>query len=159
MTKGSEEEKKPLVVLVSGGRAYANRARVFEVLDAVHAANLRPWAGPIRMIIHGGAPGADALAGAWAHTRRVSCKVYAANWRLLGRRAGPIRNQRMVDVRPDMVLCFPGGVGTKDLSDRAKLAHLWLALIPEEGPWLPAPPPDANLDADKFLGPWPEMPH
>ena len=36
-----------------------------------------------------------------------------AEWHRLGRKAGPIRNQRMLDEgKPDLVVAFPGGTGT-----------------------------------------------
>lgn len=49
-------------VLVCGGRDYDDRARVFAELDALQ---------PIRMVIHGNARGADALAHQWGLSRRV----------------------------------------------------------------------------------------
>lgn len=36
-----------------------------------------------------------------------------AEWDRLGRKAGPIRNQRMLDEgKPALVIAFPGGTGT-----------------------------------------------
>jgi hypothetical protein len=36
-----------------------------------------------------------------------------AEWERLGRKAGPIRNQRMLEEgKPDLVVAFPGGTGT-----------------------------------------------
>lgn len=110
------------VVLVSGGRAYDNRARVFEVLDHYHARH------PIALLIHGGASGADTLADIWARDHGVPRDrhpVTPEHWRLHGKKAGPQRNQRMVDLLPGYpgrqayVLCFPGGAGTADLRGRA----------------------------------------
>jgi hypothetical protein len=46
-----------------------------------------------------------------------------ADWEKLGRSAGPIRNQAMLDEgRPDLVVAFPGHHGTADMVRRARAA-------------------------------------
>ena len=42
-----------------------------------------------------------------------------ADWKKLGKKAGPLRNQKMVD-RADGIVLFPGGVGTTDVATRAR---------------------------------------
>jgi len=46
-------------------------------------------------------------------------------WDELGKKAGPLRNQRMLDEgKPDLVVAFPGGGGTKDMvSARLRRAY------------------------------------
>lgn len=106
-------------VLVCGGRAYGDRAQLFEILDSAHAAN------PIACLIHGAARGADALAAEWARVRGVLDAPYPADWARKGRAAGPIRNQRMLDEgKPDIVIAFPGGRGTADMVGRAERARV-----------------------------------
>lgn len=101
-------------VLVCGGRDYADRDRVFAVLDAEHARET------IACIIHGHAPGADTLADKWARSRRVSINGFRAQWKKHGKAAGPKRNQRMIDDgKPNLVVAFPGGRGTADMVARA----------------------------------------
>jgi hypothetical protein len=107
-------------VLVCGGRDFANRNYLFTVLGEVHDLER-----PITCIIHGGAPGADALAGQWADWRDVPSQKFAADWKAHGRAAGPIRNQIMLDEgRPDIVIAFEGGRGTADMVRRAKAAGI-----------------------------------
>lgn len=53
----------PFLLLVCGGRDYADRDRVFEVLDAVASKH------PNITILHGAASGADAIAEEWAKER------------------------------------------------------------------------------------------
>jgi hypothetical protein len=107
------------VVLVCGGRDYSDRERVFSILDVAHAAN------PIALLIHGGASGADALADEWQRSRRVRTRRYNADWLHHGRKAGPIRNQLMLDDgKPHMVIAFPGGRGTTDMIKRAEKAGI-----------------------------------
>jgi hypothetical protein len=102
-------------VLVCGGRDYADRDRVFSILDVAHAAN------PIIELIHGAATGADTLADEWARGK-VAIRAFPAPWEL-GRRAGAIRNQKMLnDGKPHLVIAFPGGAGTADMVRRAKKA-------------------------------------
>lgn len=104
------------IVLVCGGRDYDDRDRLFQILDTAHAAN------PISLLIHGGATGADALADEWQRSRMVRTRRYNADW-ISGKKAGPIRNQLMLDDgKPHMVIAFPGGKGTADMVKRAEKA-------------------------------------
>lgn len=112
-------------ILVCGGRDYADRAFLFESLDAVHSST------PIQTLIHGHATGADSLADEWARERRVAIHGFRALWKQHGTAAGPIRNQRMLDVgKPDRVIAFAGGRGTTDMCDRAILARIPVTRLP-----------------------------
>jgi hypothetical protein len=65
---------------------------------------------PLRTItiIHGGARGADQLAGTIAELWRWPVEVYEADWDKHGKGAGPIRNKQMLDEgKPDLILAFP----------------------------------------------------
>lgn len=105
------------VVLVCGGRTYADVARLTSVLDYVCSSMHEP------MIVHGGAAGADWLAGQYAESRRLPVRAYKANWLAYGDRAGPIRNTHMLkDAKPDIVVAFPGGKGTADMVKKARAA-------------------------------------
>jgi hypothetical protein len=100
-------------VLVCGGRDFADRAMLRHHLDLLYRVG---WSA----VIHGGATGADTLAGEWAALRGIPVEVYPADWRRYGRMAGPMRNQRMLtDGAPDLVVAFPGGAGTADMVRRA----------------------------------------
>ncbi len=115
-------------LLVCGGREWNERDRTFAVLDAVHAKR------PIALLIHGGARGADSLAGDWAAARGIPVQAFPADWQAHGRSAGPIRNQAMLtDGRPDGVVAFPGGYGTDDMMLRALEAGVKV--------WQPFKPP------------------
>lgn len=100
-----------LRVLVCGGRNYDDLGAVWGQLDAFHALQ-----GPIAVIIHGGARGADLLADKWAITNNVPRAIFVPDWEAHGKAAGPMRNRRMLDkARPDIVIAFPGGRGTADM--------------------------------------------
>ena len=113
-------------VLVCGGRAYHDKNAVFAALDRLHQKHR------IEAIIQGGAAGADRLAIKWATSRGIPSESYIADWARLGRGAGHIRNQRMLDQgKPDAVVAFPGGTGTADMVARAKTAGLKIWVRPE----------------------------
>lgn len=104
-------------LLVCGGRDFSDQAFVYESLDLVHARR------PVVLLIHGGARGADTLAGEWAAALGVSVQVFPADWSRFGRRAGFLRNQQMlVEGHPDGVIAFPGGAGTRMMVQLAQAA-------------------------------------
>lgn len=105
-------------LLVCGGRDFTNYGFICEVLDAIHKIT------PVTVLIHGNARGADELGGAWATGRGVKVWPVPANWKRDGRRAGPLRNQRMLGLNPELVVAFPGGRGTADMVRRAKAAGI-----------------------------------
>lgn len=105
-------------VLVCGGRDYKDYHTVAVYLNQCLPS--RPTT-----IIEGGAHGADELARKWARVAEVPVETYVANWKLLGPKAGPIRNQAMLDQgKPDIVVAFPGGRGTADMVRRARAANI-----------------------------------
>lgn len=110
-------------ILICGGRDYKNKERVFEVLDWLVTADEG------HHICHGGARGADTLAGLWAKSRKVKCTVFPADWSL-GRSAGVLRNLQMLDeFRPQLVIAFPGGRGTFHMQTAARAAGVLIAAI------------------------------
>lgn len=106
------------VVIVCGGRDYINREQVFAALDLAHARK------PITLLVHGSAPGADALADEWAASRRVIVERFAADWQGLGPKVGPERNSRMVASGAHGCIAFPGGRGTEDCTRRCEAAGI-----------------------------------
>lgn len=116
----ADTERAGLRVLVCGGRDYEDWATLRSALI-----NLRAERG-IALIIQGGHwSGADKMAGIWAAQRGIPCARMDAHWNALGRKAGPRRNQWMIDLlRPDLVLAFPGGAGTADMIRRARASGI-----------------------------------
>lgn len=113
-------------VLVCGGRSYADREFVFEMLDKLHVEHF------FSALIHGGAPGVDGYAGEWAAERGVPTRVYRADWTKYGYMAGPTRNKQMLEAeQPQMVVAFPGGPGTQDMVRRAKRSPYVMWLVQE----------------------------
>lgn len=115
----SEYAPGSVAFVEDSARARGQRMLVFLTLQC-----LTEQRGPIH-IIQGGAEGADALAREWAQNNGAPFTTYTAEWRRHGKKAGPIRNQRMLDeARPEVVVAFPGGSGTADMVRRAKAASV-----------------------------------
>jgi UDP-N-acetylmuramoylalanine-D-glutamate ligase len=112
-------------VLICGGREYDNWIVFKQEVNKV-CGHTRP------VIISGGAKGADFLARIYAKCYSLDYEEYPANWKKYGNRAGPIRNQQMLDEgKPDLVIAFPGGRGTKDMISRARNAGVEIKEIDE----------------------------
>jgi hypothetical protein len=74
--------------------------------------------------------GADQLAFEWALGNGHPAFPFPAPWKIYGRRAGPLRNSRMLGWgRPSMVVAFPGGDGTADMVAQAKKAGVFVREI------------------------------
>jgi hypothetical protein len=110
-------------VLVCGGRDYTDWGQFLAVMEALHAQE------PITTVIHGAYLGADELAERWARLRQIDFIGCPAKWGLLDRKAGPIRNTHMLEYRPDLVVAFPGGKGTADMTNKARAAGIEVKAI------------------------------
>lgn len=109
--------------------AESERTQLNYVLSAFHDAF------GIGELAHGGARGADTLAGEWAARFQVPCRVFTADWKGYGNLAGALRNKAMLEeFAPDYVIVFPGGKGTADCVRRAKQRFIPVlyALMPWE---------------------------
>jgi len=110
-------QAKPTRVLVCGSRHWTDAAQIRGMLDHQAAAY-----GPLT-VIHGAAPGADAIAGKWARDNGHTELAFPADWA----RHGAIRNQQMLlEGDPDIVVAFPvkESRGTWDMVRRAENAGL-----------------------------------
>lgn len=106
----------PSRILVCGGRDFDNVGHITRVLDFC-----RPYFALDFCMCSGEAPGADTIAHLWAIKNLVPFFGCPANWNALGKDAGTIRNQWMLKwFQPDLVIAFPGGVGTAHMKKIAK---------------------------------------
>lgn len=97
-------------LLVCGGRDYNDEYTVKIVLDKIHKET------PISLLIAGAAPGADTLAEQWADANHITKRIFPADWTKFLLKAGRIRNKQMLkEGKPDKVLAFPGGPGTRNM--------------------------------------------
>jgi hypothetical protein len=108
-------------VIVCGGHDYNSPNTVEANLDAIHSQNT------ITALMQGGASGADKFADDWAARHPdIQRHVCHADWKTHGRAAGPIRNARMLEWKPDIVIAFPGGAGTANMVKQARKAGVYV---------------------------------
>ncbi|AOZ64863.1 DrpA-like ssDNA binding protein [Mycobacterium phage Louie6] len=114
-------------VLITGSRDWVARTAIWNALNA----ELHQFQHEGIVIVHGGARGADDIADRWAWGARqsgwpVQIEKHEAEWDEHGKRAGVIRNQKMVDLGADVCHAFPlqGSVGTRHCMARAIAAGI-----------------------------------
>ncbi|MEV4127071.1 SLOG family protein [Nocardia sp. NPDC049707] len=115
-------------LLVTGSRDWHDRKTIRDALVQAWR-DLQP--GPI-ILVHGAARGADQIAAdIWA-SGGLEDEPHPADWKGDGRKAGPIRNQHMVDLGADLCVAFPigdGWSGTRDCMERARKAGIPVRVI------------------------------
>lgn len=118
------------IVIVSGSRFWT---KVHEPIIERELRKLPQDA----LIVHGGAPGVDSLAGWVAERLGLRVEVFDAEWEAYGLPAGNIRNTRMlVERTPRLVLAFHEDLdgkskGTKDLVKKARKMKIPVIVISE----------------------------
>ena len=127
-------------ILVCGGRAFHDYAALEAILSTYPACT---------HIVHGGATGADTLAERYAKARALNVTTFPAHWRDLtapgavvkyqrngtpyNAAAGAARNRRMLDTSmPDLVVAFPGGTGTQDMTRYARKQGYTVRIVTED---------------------------
>jgi YspA, cpYpsA-related SLOG family len=103
-------------VLVTGSRWWSDEATIEKAILAAQPS----------MVLVGDATGADTICQRMCGKNGISYKVFPAHWNEHGRSAGPMRNQEMIDYKPDLVLAFlhPKSRGTVDTITRAVKAGI-----------------------------------
>ncbi len=85
-------------VLICGSRRYRNAANIERYVRGLDAGTV---------VIHGGAQGADTLAGLYARRHGLKVEEYPADWGRYGRGAGSVRNRQMLDQgQPTEIVAF-----------------------------------------------------
>ena len=105
-------------VVIAGSRQFNDYILAENFLD-INLSKLKD--GTDLTIISGGCRGADSIGERYALENGIKTELYPAEWKLYGKRAGPIRNRKMVN-ECDAVICFWDGKsrGTKSLIEYAK---------------------------------------
>jgi hypothetical protein len=126
-------------VIVTGSRDWEGvhaESRVHIILNMILA--LSDVLGQKLTIVHGDCPtGADRIVDAWALRREdagVTVKRHPADWRRLGKAAGPIRNQEMIDAGADLCIGFlrANSTGTRHALALARNARIAAFTVPWE---------------------------
>ncbi len=119
-------------ILVTGDREFTDEKLVWNAIkNQIEIANGNGYR---RMIIfHGGAGGADEIAGRQCKAHGIHAAQVTAIWEQYGRMAGPIRNEIMVLLEPDVVLAFHNNLkkskGTKNCINKATVAEIPVKLF------------------------------
>ncbi len=110
-------------LLVCGDRDWKDYDAIYRIVQ-----RLQPLC-----IIEGGGSGADAKAMDVAACLGIPRTTVSAEWNIYGRAAGPIRNQKMIDMHPDLVVAFHSDItksaGTMDTLCRAEDNGIPYALV------------------------------
>jgi len=106
-----------MIILACGDRNWTDFLAIYTTLQQ--------YQNKATLIVHGGARGADTLAGEAAEALYLPIKVFRANWDAHGKAAGPIRNIEMFKKsNPDLVIAFhdklSSSKGTKHMVDYAR---------------------------------------
>lgn len=117
-------------ILVCGGRNFNNKDFIFNSLD-------RLFSDTLLTVVHGGATGVDSIANEWATQRNHNIKAYPIHqeeWNTYGKKAGYLRNKKMLDLNPDinLVIAFDGGSGTKMMITLASQRNIKVVRLSEE---------------------------
>lgn len=111
-------------ILITGSREWTDREKIrIAILTTIKGVDTGK---EDVTIIHGGAKGADRLAGSIALSMWGKVEEYLPDWNTHGKAAAILRNQDMVDTKPDICLAFPVGEsrGTRDCMRRAEKAGI-----------------------------------
>jgi YspA, cpYpsA-related SLOG family len=84
----------------------------------------------ITEVVSGGAEGVDSMGERWAREHGVPCRTFHAQWKALGRAAGPIRNGRMAEYADALIAVRKGdSPGTRDMIARASRKGLKVCVV------------------------------
>lgn len=112
---------KRKVIIVCGSRDTRYHKDPFYREQIFHSLDVCREIYHFDFIVTGGQTGVDAATQDWANSHSIENKQYYADWQQYGHSAGPIRNKKMLDeMEPELVLAFPGGLGTESMKALAR---------------------------------------
>ncbi len=100
-------------VAVCGGKDFLAMHLISAVLFKVHRAN------HITELLIGNSRGVDEIVNDWAARTGIPVRHINSDWLSYGEDADDVRNQLIIDERPDIIVLFPGGKRTNDLLNKA----------------------------------------
>ena len=108
---------KEITILVTGSRNYPNYDRFKERMEAMYrymySKNMI-----VTKVIHGNCQGADQMTDQWVYDFKerlidiIRYPITQVDWQEHGKRAGYLRNSKMIEQKPDFVMAFGMGRGT-----------------------------------------------
>jgi hypothetical protein len=115
-------------ILITGSRTWTDKVTIAQAIREAWLVAGRPYG---VVVVHGGARGADYIAGVYAKRLGFDVEVHEADWVTFGKRAGYLRNADMVDAGADVCLAFirnesAGATMCADLAQKAGIpTHVW----------------------------------
>lgn len=110
-------EAPKMRVMICGPRDFWSYFRVYCVVLRL---TIEFWdEGYNLIIVQGEAKGVDTFAKRAAHYLGLGVESFPADWKKYGRAAGNVRNDEMLDTRPDIVVAIGTGRGTQHAIDGA----------------------------------------
>ena len=112
-------------ILVTGSRGWEDVDAIRTVLDEITKQAVAAGDEAVT-VVHGCAKGADMIADEWAREKGRLWPIWAerhpADWKKYGRRAGFVRNQKMVNLGADVCVAFikDGSRGATQCADLAE---------------------------------------
>ena len=108
-------------ILVTGSRNWTDKVTIAKAIREAWLVEGRPYG---VTVVHGGARGADYIAGVYARRLGFNVEVHEADWDIFGKAAGPMRNKEMVDAGADVCLAFiknesKGATGCAAMAEKA----------------------------------------
>jgi hypothetical protein len=88
--------------IIAGSRHLLSRETVFSILNSIRGRD------EITEVVCGGAAGVDDSGAIWARKNKIPVKHFHAEWKTFGKKAGPIRNQRMAEYADRLILIWDG---------------------------------------------------
>lgn len=120
---------QPMRVIVCGSRHFYEVPPIRDALSSL---------APNTIVIHGGAQGADTTAGVVAREIGLHVCEMRALWNFHGKKAGPLRNQAMLDLGVNRIYAFRSkgfSPGTDDMVRRAEAENVAVYLYIEGYGW------------------------
>lgn len=114
-------------VVVCGSRTWTDRKLIRDRLADLPSGT---------EVITGAARGADTLADNYAREHGLNRVIFPANWTGDGRAAGPMRNRRMLDMGPDLVIAFRAdgeSRGTDDMIEECRKRGIPVEVVTRPG--------------------------
>jgi hypothetical protein len=117
-------------VIIAGSRDFND----YDYLRA-YLATIPPWL-HITEVVSGRAAGADSLGERWAEERNIPVKLFPADWKRHGKKAGPMRNAEM-GVYADGLIAFWDGEsrGTQHMISFMQHYNKWTYVVRTDIPW------------------------
>lgn len=115
-------------VIVTGSRDWDNEALIHRVLEAVSP----------KLVVQGGARGADRIAWLWAVDNNRHTHTFPADRKAHGKRAGSLRNIEMLEAYPGaLVVAFPlpSSIGTWHCVREARKRDHKVMVVENDASW------------------------